>query len=133
MYRAYLDASGTHAGSPLVCLAGYVGTQGQWAKFKTRWNRVLAKSGVDRPFHMTDFMSGKARPYRDWSPGKREAVLEALVDTITGTMTVPIVSLLSRPDYEKLAANLAEHSRTPHPNTEYMLCAIGCMARVAPC
>ena len=33
-------------------------------------------------------------------------------------MTVPIVSALSRTDYEKLAANLAAHSRAPYDPAE---------------
>src|SRR5262249_35661700 len=58
------------------------------------------------------------------------AVLAALVDAITSTMTLPIVAALSRESYATLA-KLAGQATAPHPNTEYMLCAVGCITRVA--
>lgn len=36
-FQAYLDESGTHAGSPLMAVAGYFGTHGQWNTFLDNW------------------------------------------------------------------------------------------------
>jgi len=40
-YNAYMDESGTHDGSRVVALAGYVSTYEAWNDFEIEWNRVM--------------------------------------------------------------------------------------------
>jgi hypothetical protein len=37
----YIDESGTHDGSPVLIMAGWVGRFGQWASFDPKWERLL--------------------------------------------------------------------------------------------
>jgi hypothetical protein len=37
LFEAYLDEGGTHAGSPILSVAGYFGLHEQWSKFLDRW------------------------------------------------------------------------------------------------
>jgi len=63
MLRAYLDVStsqGTVA-SRIMCLAGYAAPLDDWERFEYRWRRLVRQAGLEF-FHMTDFMSGRAKP-----------------------------------------------------------------------
>ena len=44
--EAFLDESGTHSGSPIVGVAGWVGAHWQWSKFLSHWG--------EKPFHAKD-------------------------------------------------------------------------------
>lgn len=46
MLEAFLDESGTHKGSHIVAVAGWVAHHGYWKKFLSQWG--------DRPFHAKD-------------------------------------------------------------------------------
>src|SRR5260221_10147590 len=51
---AYGDESGTHDGpdgSPIMMLAGYVATLGQWNRFDVGWRRAIARAGLPGYFH----------------------------------------------------------------------------------
>jgi hypothetical protein len=49
----HLDESGTHDGSPIAIMAGYVGTASQWKHFEADWAALVAKAGV-RYIHAVD-------------------------------------------------------------------------------
>ncbi len=51
--EAYLDESGTHGGSPVVCVGGYVGNRKEWYSFDKEWHPKLKKAGVSY-FHTTN-------------------------------------------------------------------------------
>jgi hypothetical protein len=50
---AYLDESGTHAGAPVLCVAGYVGNRKQWLAFDKEWLPKLKDSGISS-FHAVE-------------------------------------------------------------------------------
>ena len=43
MFNAYYDESGTHNGSPITVLGGFLGEAIQWAEFEREWRKVLVK------------------------------------------------------------------------------------------
>jgi hypothetical protein len=43
---AHYDESGTHEGSPVTVLAGFVGTTNDWVDFEIEWAKVLRKHGL---------------------------------------------------------------------------------------
>lgn len=53
MIEAYLDESGTHTGSPLVVVAGWVGSREAWKSFIEEWNIHLTNAGISC-FHATN-------------------------------------------------------------------------------
>lgn len=77
---AYLDDSGTHKGSPLVSVAGAVGSVSQWIKFSRRWRRQLRQWNLEF-FRMADFVSSRG-PYEGWDEPRKHHVLSRLVQTI---------------------------------------------------
>jgi hypothetical protein len=60
---AYGDESGTHDGpdgSPIMMLAGYVATLGQWNRFDVGWRRAIARAGLPGYFHATEHWDTEA-------------------------------------------------------------------------
>jgi hypothetical protein len=61
--QAYFDASGTHEGSNVLCIAGFIGEEDAFVDLDQRWERVL-----DKPcwptrlseFHMVDCVHGES-------------------------------------------------------------------------
>ena len=53
---AYMDPSGTHAGSPVISISGFVADESTWIAFDEAWKGVLEKpswpSQLSR-FHIT--------------------------------------------------------------------------------
>jgi Protein of unknown function (DUF3800) len=43
---AYYDESGTHGGSPVTVLAGFVGSSDEWVHFEREWSKVLRKHKI---------------------------------------------------------------------------------------
>ena len=55
----YFDESGTHAGSPVMTLAGYMFKSDQSRRFSRDWQKCLDRLGLPGA-HMTDCANGKA-------------------------------------------------------------------------
>lgn len=51
---AYGDETGTHAGSPVQMLAGWVGRLGRWNSFDLEWEKAVRQSGLPGFFHATE-------------------------------------------------------------------------------
>ena len=65
MLELYLDESGTHADSPIMCVAGYLFTKGSRRKIEKVWDDKMKKAGVgDKPFHMKELCSHRLLPRR---------------------------------------------------------------------
>ena len=81
LYSAYFDESGTHAGSDVVVVAGYVASSSHWIDFSIEWQRALDEFGISY-FHMTDFANG-AKAYAAWNKEQRRDRLNRLIDIIS--------------------------------------------------
>ena len=69
MVEAYFDESGSHDGSPALCVAGYIYWPDECLKLDLGWKVVLEK--YDLPyFHMVDCAHG-APPFDKLSKGAR--------------------------------------------------------------
>lgn len=58
--EAYLDEGGTHAGAPLLCVAGYVGKRKQWGAYEDEWLPTFNDSKVSF-FHAEDSTCDRLR------------------------------------------------------------------------
>lgn len=74
---AYFDDSGTHDGSPVVSVAGYLGLPAKWVSFETEWKLAMSEFGLNH-FGMADY-SNRAKPYCYWTEEERYARLERLM------------------------------------------------------
>lgn len=62
---AYLDEAGTHAGTRLTAMAGWIADVDRWKRFDVEWTSLLARNGISH-VHGTDLMSGKG-PFKGWA------------------------------------------------------------------
>lgn len=61
MVEAYLDESGTHKGSHILSVAGYLGTRKEWRIFEINWSKHLANTGIEY-FHANNPRCDFLRP-----------------------------------------------------------------------
>ncbi|HEY1709618.1 MAG TPA: DUF3800 domain-containing protein [Rhizomicrobium sp.] len=115
------DESGTHAGSPFLCVAGYVIDQAQMAAFDDDWNATLAWSELPHRleyFRMSECAPDPGNgPFRGLSKGQRIQVASRMIGTI------------KRHTYAGIAVSINEQefheAMPPHPliGTPYTFCA----------
>lgn len=79
----YLDETGTHDGSPVMGVAGYVFMRSKARKFTKVWNAHLAAQGIPF-FHMADCAPGNAH-YKKWTTNRRDAHERTLIKLIQNT------------------------------------------------
>lgn len=63
--EAYFDESGTHDGSPFVCVAGYLFQKGTATALDAAWRWMLEENGLPF-FRMSDCAHGTG-PFKGWS------------------------------------------------------------------
>jgi hypothetical protein len=77
---AYLDESGTHDGSRLTVMAGWVEYADRWSEFDRRWNALLRRPlpyrGTITHIHGKDLRQG-SKQFRGWSVEDRHQRHEA--------------------------------------------------------
>ena len=49
--KVYIDESGTHDGSPVVCVAAYMARPRQWTAFVKQWKLAIRSAKI---YHATD-------------------------------------------------------------------------------
>jgi Protein of unknown function (DUF3800) len=98
VYNAYMDESGTHDGSPVVAVAGYIASFEQWIRLEDEWTKTLKTFGV-ATFHMTDF-EARQGPFTRWPQERRERFLSRLINIIVDYTIVGFGCAVLREQYE---------------------------------
>ena len=72
MLKAYMDESGIHDGSPVLCVGAYLGRPAQWRDWTKAWNlakrqacKALGKP-VFKVYHATDAANCEGE-FEDWT------------------------------------------------------------------
>lgn len=104
MFSGYFDESGTHAGSPIICVAGLVATDNQWEELKREWREVLDEAGITF-FHMAKFES-RYGEYKDWDSEKRIRIQTKILGIIKRRVNAGMAVAVSIPDYEEAITGL---------------------------
>jgi hypothetical protein len=78
--EAFIDESGTHHGSPMMTVAGYLFKQAQARRFSRDWRKTLDKYGLPAA-HQTDCANGNG-DYKKMSMDDRIAVGRLLIENI---------------------------------------------------
>jgi hypothetical protein len=82
VYAIYLDDSGTHHGSHVVVLGGFVASCHQWQNLTREWETMLDDEHLTA-FHMTDCENLKGE-FSGWSKDRKEATLRRAFSIIRG-------------------------------------------------
>lgn len=121
MFTAYFDDSGTHEGSKVTVVAGYISTVEQWKKLESEWRDVLNDAGIEF-FRMSKYES-KHGPYEGWDEFKRKRVLERLILIARVRTRIPVAAAITVSDYHEVLG--AAKRLSP-----YTFCALQCIAHV---
>ena len=122
MVEAYFDESGTHDGSPVLCMGGFV-TESEAAKrLNGDWEEMLSKYNLPF-FHMTDCANGMDVYEPLGKQGRMDVATQAIHLVCKHMTNGRMVSIYPTefdtyaPDHEQLGS-------------AYSMCAHGCLAGV---
>ena len=109
MLAAYMDGSGTHAGSKVVAISGFLADENSWLEFDQKWNAVL-----DDPkwpsrlseFHIVDCVHGE-NEFADghWSFAQRLYLYGELCGLIRNSNIAPIGASVLTESFQKIPAD----------------------------
>ena len=81
---AYFDESGTHKGSPVVVMAGILGTKTQWRHFQTDLDRLRSKYEFS-VFHAKD-LKARSGEFRKWTDAKALSLVTELAASVSSRL-----------------------------------------------
>lgn len=87
MIRTYTDDSGTHEGSKILALCGFLADAAAWSKLEAAWEKVLDKPEWPTrvtEFHSFDCVHGEGEFVPPWTYAQRLALYGDLVNTLLG-------------------------------------------------
>ncbi|HEY6770101.1 MAG TPA: DUF3800 domain-containing protein [Candidatus Sulfotelmatobacter sp.] len=122
MVEAYFDESGTHAGSPVLCVGGFVIETPAARELDKTWLALLGKYHLPY-FHMTDCAGGHAPFDRLGKQGCIDVETEA-IHLIREYMTGGMMVSMYPSDFEEYVPH------HPQLGTAYSVCVHGCLAGV---
>ena len=120
--EAYFDESGTHAGSPFLCVAGYLFEATSRRNFDGEWRAMLADFGLPF-FHRAPCEFGKP-PFDKLDDNLRRAIRDRAAEIIMKYATSGVVVSVAPASYEKI---MPKHVLVGDP---YTFCANGCFHAV---
>ena len=98
MLEAYLDESGTHKNSPIMCIAGYVLEPAQCLKLDEAFAEVLREHNLEF-FHMGDCAHG-AKAFKKVPKPTRIAIARRMIETIKLRVRVGVAFSIAEADYD---------------------------------
>ena len=121
IWTAYYDESGTHNGSPLTVLAGFLAPAVVWSKFETEWKAVLDRHNITHVH--AKHLHHREGEHKGWTDGQVEALTADLMPVFTRNSAAISggFSIIYEDDYR-------EAYRAPGPiwkerlDTSYALC-----------
>lgn len=120
--HAFFDESGTHAGSEVMCVAGYLFNNEQLLRFNDEWSGALARYNL-RAFHMTDCAQGRGE-FLALTPKDRNDLARHLIGIIRRRIRIGIaVSVIPR-EFAEFAGRFGRDGA-------YLICLQWCLCGVA--
>jgi hypothetical protein len=124
VFHGYMDESGTHAGSEVVAVAGYLATFDNWLRFESEWCQAMRLYCVE-DFHMSEF-EGHFKEFGDnnyWTPEIRTRLIERVCQMCEQHSVLGLGCAVVRDDYERaLPSDIQDEFRDP-----YYYCLYTCL------
>ena len=115
-FQCAFDESGTHAGSPVLCVAGYIMEKDQARELDREWNEVLNWDQLPHPlpyFHMSECAPDPGNgPFADLTKAQRIQVVSRLIGVIKRRTVMGLAATVSISEFDTL---LAGHPFYPDP------------------
>jgi hypothetical protein len=123
---AYFDESGTHAGSEISGMAGFVGDARQWGKFEKRAGKLFKRFRVD-VFHTIDVRRSD-KDFAGWTVDRKIEFLDEFQHIINETLESGVSSFIREDDYSYYC-NLNWPKGT-RKDSKYALLFRGCLSQI---
>jgi hypothetical protein len=127
--RAFLDESGTHAGSRVIAVAGYVISSEALPLLEEQWLAILEKHSIDE-LHMREFVPPHGK-YSGWSEKEKRAVLEPLIGLIHSYSLVGVGAAVEMTEFMKTTQAQAFSKSPALVETPHQWCLRYCMVQAA--
>lgn len=98
LLTGYFDESGTHAGSSLALMAGFMGDARQWRKFEKRTSKLFKRFRVDI-FHSIDVKRGD-KDFEGWSVNRKIEFFDEFQHIVNETLERGFASIIKTEDYD---------------------------------
>jgi len=121
---AYLDESGTHAGSPVTVMAGMLANAQQWDAFDATFQRLKRKHHF-QIFHTKKFKK-KDGDFHGWNDGQCLHLMSDLAHLTASSFTEGVSVTLDNADYE-LEFRGGEKPRKMRLDSRYGFCFRNCL------
>ena len=122
MIEAYFDESGSHEGSPILCVAGFIIEADAAREMEARWQTMLDTYRLPF-FHMVDCAHG-VEPFDILSRDERIAAEKEAISIIRNKITYGIAVTVNPVEFEHTVPKSAELG------SAYSLCAHMCLTAV---
>jgi Protein of unknown function (DUF3800) len=121
LFNAYYDESGTHNGSPITVLGGFLGEAIHWAEFEREWRKVLVKHNLR--YVRAKQLFHKQGPYRKWSNKQIEYLWADLLYVLQEHRKFQISKIVLRDeDYYRSYIADGPYSKFERLDTRYAIC-----------
>ena len=126
---AFLDESGTHAGSKVTAMAGYVITHDALPFLEKEWSLTLAEYELDE-LHMREFVPPHGKHSR-WDDKRKREMLERLISLVHKHSGVGIGAAVEMTEFMRTSHAFA-HSKSPNlVQSPYQWCFRYCVVQAA--
>jgi hypothetical protein len=125
MVEAYFDESGSHEGSPVLCVAGYIVEKDACVRLDAEWERVLNKFGL--PFFRMSACAHGTYPFKRLSMDERIAVEKELIAIIKANLTYGIAVTVQPEMYDAIMPSAPDLAIG---DSAYTFCARTCLTAV---
>ena len=125
LYIAFLDESGTHQGSEIVVVAGFITNVTQIEELSKQWKTALDSWGIPM-FHMADF-ENRHGCFKPWTPDQRKERLNHLLGLINRHTFNSIAFAVRKRSFDRIFTAKAKR----RVGDAYGLASIGCWHNLA--
>jgi hypothetical protein len=122
----YFDEAGTHGGSPITVVGGFVATVAQWATYERELLELNDQFGVS-VFHAKDLRNRKG-DFKGWLTAKKSEYNYRFLRLADDCLSGGFAAIVRKIDYEQVYRALQFPLRV-RPDTAYGLCVRICLAK----
>jgi hypothetical protein len=114
MWQAYIDDSGNRTHSPVMVLAGFVGTVATWGKFSCDWQKMLDARMAIKYFKMNEAAKFSGE-FSEWGEENRSDRVTMAWDVIQNHMNCQLSVVVPLEPYYRILGACKEEIPSPNP------------------
>jgi hypothetical protein len=125
----YIDESGTHEGSDVMCLAGFLYERDHAILLDREWREVLARENM--PYMRMSLFNNGRRPFDHLSDPRRIEIGKQLIDIISRHRTLAFASGVNEKEHESCFRQYVAPERFKHKrHSAYVECLYDCLGMI---